>query len=173
MAGLDPNQARVSSVAQSCLTLCHLMDCRTPGFPVFYDLPEFNQTHIHWVGDAIQPFHSLSTPSPPAFNLNQTHLTPNPQLWLYLAAQRMIKCCCSVPSHVWFCDLMDCRMPGLRVPYHLLKFAQIHVHCVTDAIQPSHPLMPSSPSAFNLSQHQGLFQWVDCWHQMTKILEVK
>ena len=59
---------------------------------------------------------------------------------------------------------------GLLVPHHLPKFAQVHVCCIGDAIQPSHPLMPSSPSAFNLSQHQGLFQWVSCLHQMTKIL---
>ena len=43
------------------------------------------------------------------------------------------------------------------VPYHLLEFVQVHVHCISDAIQPSHPLKPSSPSALNLSQHQGLF----------------
>ena len=53
---------------------------------------------------------------------------------------------------------MDCSMPGLPVPHHLLAFAQVHVHCISDNIQPSHPLMPSSPSALSLSQHQGLFQ---------------
>ena len=57
------------------------------------------------------------------------------------------------------------------VPHHLSKFAQVHVHCIGDAIQPSYPLTPSSPSALNLSQHQGLFQTVSCSHQMTKILE--
>ena len=45
-------------------TLCSPMDCSTPGFPVLYHLPEFVQTHFHWVGDAIQPSHSLSSPSP-------------------------------------------------------------------------------------------------------------
>ena len=57
------------------------------------------------------------------------------------------------------------------VPHHLPKFGQVHVHCISDVIQPSHPLMPSSPSAPSISQHQGLFQWVSCSHQMTKILE--
>ena len=56
------------------------------------------------------------------------------------------------------CDPMDCSTPGLLVLRHLPKFAQIHVHCIGDAIQSSHSLMPSSPSALNLSQHQGLFQ---------------
>ena len=58
-------------MAQSCLTLCELMDCSTPGLPVHYQLPEFTQTHVHWVGDAIQPSHALSSPSPPALNLFQ------------------------------------------------------------------------------------------------------
>ena len=66
---------------------------------------------------------------------------------------------------------MDCSTPGLSVPHHLLKFAQVRVHCIGDVIQPSHLLMPCSPSALNLSQHQGLSQWVSCSHQMTKILE--
>ena len=59
------------SVAQSCLTLCNLMDCSTPGFPVHYQLSELAQTHVHWVSDAIQPSHSPSSPSPPVFNLSQ------------------------------------------------------------------------------------------------------
>ena len=59
-----------SSVAQSCLTLWDPMDCSTPGFPVHYQLPEFIQIHVHWAGDAIQPSHPLSSPSP-AFNLSQ------------------------------------------------------------------------------------------------------
>ena len=70
------------------------------------------------------------------------------------------------------CDPMDCSSPGFPVPHHLPKFAQVHVHGVSDAIQPSHPLTPSS-SALNLSQHQGLFQWVSCTRQMTKILELQ
>ena len=71
------------------------------------------------------------------------------------------------------CDPMDCSRPRVPVPHHLPKFAQVHVHCTGDATQPSHPLMPSSPSALNLSQHQGLFQWVGCSRQMTKILELQ
>ena len=60
-----------SSVVQSCPTLCDPMNCSTPGLPVHHQLPELTQTHIHWVGDAIQPFHPLSSPSPPALNLSQ------------------------------------------------------------------------------------------------------
>ena len=56
-------------------------------------------------------------------------------------------------------------------PPYLPEFAQVHVHCIGDAIHPSHPPMPSSPSTLDLSQHQGLFQWVICSHQMIKILQ--
>ena len=62
---------QLSSVTQSCLTLCNPMDCSVPGFPVHHQLPECTQTHIYWVGDAIQPSHPQSSPSPPAFNLSQ------------------------------------------------------------------------------------------------------
>ena len=60
-----------SSVTQSCLTLCDTTDWSMPGLPVHYQLPEFTQTHVHWVNDAIQPFHPLLSPSPPALNLSQ------------------------------------------------------------------------------------------------------
>ena len=60
-----------SSVAQSCLTLCDPMNCSTPGLPVYHQLPEFNQTHVHRVSDAIQPSHPLLSPSPPAPNPSQ------------------------------------------------------------------------------------------------------
>ena len=58
------------SVDKLCLILCNPMDCSTPGFLVLHHLLEFTQTHVHWVGDAIQPSHPLSSPSPPTFNLS-------------------------------------------------------------------------------------------------------
>ena len=61
----------LSSVAQSCLTLCDPKDCSMPGFPVHHQLLELTQTHVHWVGDATQPSHPLSSPLPPAFSLSQ------------------------------------------------------------------------------------------------------
>ena len=64
-------QIQFSSVTQSCPTLCNPMDCSMPGLPVHHQLPELIQTHIHWVGDAIQPSHPLSAPSPPTFSLSQ------------------------------------------------------------------------------------------------------
>ena len=60
-----------SSVTQSCLTLCNPMNRSTPGLPVHHQLPEFTQTHVHRVGDAIQPSHPLLSPFPPAPNPSQ------------------------------------------------------------------------------------------------------
>ena len=68
------------------------------------------------------------------------------------------------------CDLLDCSTLGLPVHHQLLEFTQTHVHQVGDAIQPSHPLSSPSPPALNLSQHQGLFQWVSSSHQVAKVL---
>ena len=67
--------------------------------------------------------------------------------------------CCSVTqSCLTLCDPMDCSILGFPELHSLLEFAQTHVHLVGDAIQPSHPLLPPSPLAFNLSQLQSLFQ---------------
>ena len=83
-------------------------------------------------------------------------------------------CCCSVTkSCPVLCDPMDCSMLGSSVLHYFSEFAQTHVHWVSDAIQPSHPLLPPSPSALNLSQHQGLFQWVGSSHQMAIVLELQ
>ena len=71
------------------------------------------------------------------------------------------------------CEPMNCSTPGLPVHHQLPEFTQIHVHWVSDAIQPSHPLLYPSPPALNLSQHQGLFQWVSSSHQVAKVLEVQ
>ena len=69
------------------------------------------------------------------------------------------------------CDPMDCSMPGFPVHHQLLELTQTHAHWVSDAIQPSHPLPSPFPPAFNLSQHQGLFQGVSSLHQVAKVLE--
>ena len=81
--------------------------------------------------------------------------------------------CSAAHSCPTLCDPTDRSTPGLPVPHHLLRFAQVHVHCIGEAVQPAHPLMLSSPSALSLSQHQGLSQWVFHSHQMTKILELQ
>ena len=82
----------------------------------------------------------------------------------------MAYCCCSVPKLCpTLCDPMDCSTLGFPILHYLPQFAQIHVPCVSDAIQPSHPLSAPSSPAFYLSQHQGLFKsalcigWPEYW----------
>ena len=76
-------------------------------------------------------------------------------------------------SHSVVCDPMDCSTPGFPALHHLPELVQTHVHWVSDAIQPSHPLLSPSPPAFNLFQCQGLYQWVSSSHQVAKVLELQ
>ena len=71
------------------------------------------------------------------------------------------------------CDPMDCSIAGFSVHHQFLELAQTHVCQVGDAFQPSHPLLSPSPSAFNLSQHQGLFKSVSSLHQVSKVLVLR
>ena len=71
------------------------------------------------------------------------------------------------------CNLMNCSMLGFPVFHYLPEFAQTHDHSVSDAIQPTHPLSPTSPLALSLSQHQGIFQCVGYYHQMAKVLKLQ
>ena len=109
------------------------MDCSTPGLHVYHQLPEFTQTHVHWVGDAIQPFHPLLSPSPLALNLSQHQFSSVTQ---------------SCPT---LCDPMNRSRPGLPVHHQLPEFTQTHVHWIGDAIQPSYPLSSPFPPTFIFS----------------------
>ena len=84
-----------------------------------------------------------------------------------------LKCLLFSHSICLFVTPMDCSMPGFPVLQYLWEFAQIHVQWVNYVIQPSYPLLPHYPPAFNLFQHQCLFQWVSSWHQMAKELELQ
>ena len=88
--------------------------------------------------------------------------------WIFFS--RSICFCSVAQSCLILCDPMDCSAPGFPVLHNFPEFAQTDVHQVTDAIQPSYLLLSPSP-AFNLLQHQGLFQWVDSLHQVAKVLE--
>ena len=92
----------------------------------------------------------------------------------YFADTLQGSCSCLVDkSCPTLCDLVGCSIAGFPVHHSLPEFAQTHVHWVSDAIQPSHPLSPPSPSALNLSQHQGLFQLICSSHQGAKVLELQ
>ena len=86
----------------------------------------------------------------------------------YSALSFHLVCCSVAQACPTLCNHMDWRMPGFNVLPHLPELAQTHLHWISDAIQPSHPLSSPSPPAFNLSQHQGLFKWVSFSHQVAK-----
>ena len=93
--------------------------------------------------------------------------------WLESITFQWTHCCCSVTqSCLMFCDPMDCSTPGFPVLHYVPEFAQTHVHGVSDATQPSHPLLPTSPPTLSLSQYWGLFQRVGSLHQVAKVLEL-
>ena len=108
-----------------------------------------SSTRKMWLGDADMKAHD---------NVRTAH-------WHYLSCSpKLSSCCCclvakSCPTP---CDPMTCSRPGFPGLHYLLKFAQTHIHWVSDDIQPSHPLLYPFPLAFNLSWHQGLFKWVLC-----------
>ena len=85
-----------------------------------------------------------------------------------------VSICCSVAkSCPTLCNPMECNMPGFPVLHCILEFAQTHVHWVSDSIPPSLLLLSPSPPTFNLSQHQGLFQWCGSLHQVVQVLELQ
>ena len=108
------------------------------------------------------------TPSPAVKVRSPNHYTPG-------NSQDSCCCCCCPVAKLCLtpCDPMNCTMPGFPHLHRLPEISQTLVHWVGDAIQPSHPLLSPSPLAFSLSQHHGLFQWVNSSHQVGKVLELQ
>ena len=105
-----------SSVAQSCPTLCDPMNHITPGLPVHHQLPEFTQTHVHRVSDAIQPSHPLSSPSPPA---------PNPPSIRVLSNESTL--------HIWLGLIQMCSILWLSdIPLYICPTASLSIHLSMD-----------------------------------------
>ena len=132
------------------------------GVKTLYPKPGFS-THWESLGDH---FTSQNLMFPPLCGPKHWSNTIS-SVYLWMCYYYSVWCCCSVAkSCPTLCDAVDCSPPGLPVPHHLLGFVQVHIHWISDAIQPSHPLLPSSPSAFSLSHHQDLFQWIGCLYQV-------
>ena len=101
------------------------------------------------------------------------HFSPRYWLWKTKILLFSPYCCCSVAKSCQnLCDSMDCSILVSSVRRYLPEYSQIHIHWVGDAIQSSHPLLSPSPPAFNLSQHQGHFQWVSSSHQVGKVIGI-
>ena len=149
------------------LTLCDPMDCSLPDSSVH---GIYQARILEWV--AISTFMESFQPR------NQTRISCISHigeriLYHWATWEARYTSLVVVQSYLTLCDAMDCIMPGSPVLYHLPEFTQTHVHWVGDAIQASHPLSSPSPPTFNLSQHQGLFQWVDSSDQVAKVLELQ
>ena len=99
--------------------------------------------------------------------MNISHL----KFLIYCSSKSSVQFSSVAQSCPTLCNPMNCSTPGLPVHHQLLEFTQTHVHRVSDAIQPSHPLLSPSPPAPNPSQHQGPFQWVNSSHEEAKVLE--
>ena len=183
------------SVTESWPTLCHPVDCSPPGFPVF----TISWTWLKLMSIALM-MSSPSHPVCPFFSCPQSFPASGSfsyELVLHIRWPKSRSFSFSIsPSSEYsglisfrigrerkkvkitqsclpLCNPMGYSTPGIPVPYCLLEFAQVHIHCISDAILPFHPLLPSFPSAFNLSHHRGLFQWVGSSHQGAKVLELQ
>ena len=131
----------VCSVARMCLTLCDPMNCSLPGSSV---CGIFQARVLEWVRLLAKTF--FWQPG----GLTEQLVAGQISISSVLSSVTMS---CST-----LCNPMDCSTPGFPVHHQLLELAQTHIHRVSDAIQPSHPLLSPSPPALNLSQHQSLFQ---------------
>ena len=143
------------------------------GFPVSHQLLEFTQTHVYWVGNAIQLSHPLSSLSPPALNVSQHQGVSSsirwPKYWSfsfsnspsdeYSGLTSFRKDWLDLSETGWTVPSMcSCSTPGLPVHHKLSEFTQTHVHWVGGAIQPSHPLSSLSPPALKSFPASGSFQ---------------
>ena len=152
------------------------MGCTMPGIPALHHLLKFAHMCVHQVSDAINHLilcvHLLCMPSIfPSIRVfsNQSALRIRwPKYWSFSIRQFSLV---QSLSYVQLCNPMDCSTLGLPVHHQLLEFTQTHVSRVGEAIQPSHPLPSPSPPAFNLAQHQDLFQGVSSSDQVAKVLE--
>ena len=123
---------------------------------------------IHWF------YHDSPHPSPTKCPSTYVWWRFQISLWCYTYRFAIQVQFSSVSQlYLTLCESMDCSTPGFPVHHQPLELAQTHVHQVGDSIQLSHPLLSPSPPAFNLSQHQGLFQWVRSLHQVAKVFMVE
>ena len=151
-------------VTQLCPTLGDPMDCSMLGFPVLHYLPGLLKLRsIASMMPSNHPilYHSLLLLSSIFLSIR---VFSNESV-LHIRFSSVAQSCPTLG------DPMDCSTPGLHIHHQLLEFTQTHVHWIGGAIQPSHPLSCPFPPAFNLSQHQGLFQGVSSSHQVAKALE--
>ena len=153
---------------QSCPTVYDPMDCSSPGSSVY---GIFQARIVVWVAmpssRRSSPFKDWTQVSSVSCIARGSFTAEPLGKPIYIFQLSSIAQSCPT-----LCDPMDCSTLGFILHHQLPEPSQTHVHQVSHAIQPSHPLYPSPP-AFNLSQYQGIFQWVSSSHQVAKVLELQ
>ena len=155
-------EVKWSEVTQSCLILCDPMDCSLLHSSIH---GIFQARVLEWV--AISFFRGSS------WLRDQTQVSRTVGRHFTIWATSSVLFSSVAQSYTILCDSMIRSTPGLPVHHQLPEFTQTHVHQVSDAIQPFHPLSSPSPPAPNPSQHQSLFQWVNSSHEVAKVLEIE
>ena len=156
------------SITQSCLTLCNPMDCSMPVFPVLLYLLEFAQTQVHWVDDAIQPFHPLSSSSPPALNLPQYQ---GPFQWIHSSYQVAKVFEVQHQSFQWifrvisfrtdWSDLLAVQGTLKSLLQHHSSKASILHHSAFFIVQLSHPHITTGK--VDMATHSSILAWRISW----------
>ena len=140
---------------------------------IFHSLRLFLWDIVNYIGKTLTLLWRSSVDTLAKWSPAINHIEMNVPLWMRGTQYHFWKFSSVAQSCPTLCNPMDCSTPGLPVHHQLPELTQIHVHWVGDAIQTSRPLSSPSPPAFNLSQHQGLFQWVSSSHQVAKVLELQ
>ena len=154
---------QIRSVAQLCPTLCDPMNRSTPGLPVHHQLPEFTQTHVHWVSDAIQPSHPLSSPSPLAPNPSQHQSFPISQLFAWGGQSTGVRIILSkeIPRVISFrmdwLDLLAVQGTLKTLLQHHSSKASILRHSAFFTVQLSHPYMTTGKTRTMINKAQFNF----------------
>ena len=157
-----------------CTSPKHPVSCIEPGLAIRFT---YDNIHVSMLFSQIIPPSPSPTESKSLFYTSVSLLLSHIQGYHYHLSKFHIYAFSSVQfssvaqSCQTLCDPMNRSTPGLPVYHQLPEFAQTHIHRVSDAIQPSHPLSSLSPPAPNPSQHQSLFQWVNSSHEVAKVLE--
>ena len=179
--------AAAAKLLQSCLTLCDPIDGSPPGssFPGILQAKTLEWVAISFfnawkwkvkvkslsrVRPSVIPW-TAAFQAPPSMGFSRQEYWSGLLLPSLMWSFSSVQFSSVAQSCLTLCDPMNRSMPGLPVHHQLPEFTQTHVHKVSDAIQPSHPLSSPSPPAPNPSQHQTLFQWVNSSHEVAKVLE--
>ena len=159
---IPPPSPSHPSGSSQCTIPEHPVSCIEPGLAIHFT---YDNLHVS------MPFSQIISPLPSPTESKRLFYTSVSLLLSRIQGYDSVQFSSVAQSCPTLCDPMNCSTPGLPVHHQLTEFTQTHIHGVSDAIQPSHPLSSPSPPVPNPSQHQSLFQWVNSSHEVAKVLE--